>query len=79
MYMIIQKGFCVFGMGETPEQALTDMKQWIDKDAEQQTWTVDDFKTCLDSANDGDFVLVQATKSEIEAIKQLEALVTYIN
>ena len=61
MYLVIQKGYALFGRGATAEQAVADMKQWIDSDSEMQNWTVDDFNTSYDSANDGEFVLVPAT------------------
>lgn len=61
MYLVIQKNYALFGRGATAEQAVADMKQWIDSDSEMQDWTVDDFNTSYDSANDGEFVLVLAT------------------
>ena len=61
MYLVIQKGYALFGRGATTEQAVADMKQWIDSDSEMQNWTVDEFNTSYDSANDGEFVLVLAT------------------
>ena len=30
MYVIIQKGFAIFGIGETEEDAKTDAKEWFD-------------------------------------------------
>ena len=32
MYVIIQKGFSIFGIGETIEEAKTDAKEWFDDD-----------------------------------------------
>ena len=58
MYLVIQKGYSIFGQGQTAEQAVADMKQWIDSDSEMQDWTVNDFNTSYHSANDGEFVLV---------------------
>ena len=58
MYLVIQKGYYIFGQGSTPEQAVKDMKQWIDSDSPMQEWTVDDFPTSWYQANDGDMVLI---------------------
>tara|TARA_R100000406_G_C2998038_1_gene93803 strand:- start:29 stop:364 length:336 start_codon:yes stop_codon:yes gene_type:complete len=30
MYVIIQKGFALFGIGQTEEEAKTDAKEWLD-------------------------------------------------
>ena len=58
MYLVIQKGICIFGQGSTPEQAVNDMKEWIDSDSPMQKWTVADFTTSWYQANDGDMVLI---------------------
>jgi len=60
MYLVIQKGYAIFGQGTTAEKAVADAKQWIDSDSPMQEWTVDDFNTLYDSAYDGEFVLVQS-------------------
>jgi hypothetical protein len=66
MYLIIQKGYALFGSGHTKEEALEDMREWINKDSELQHWTASDFETCYNSANDAQMVLVEATKELAE-------------
>ena len=61
MYLVIQKGYAIFGQGSTPDQAVEDMKQWIDQDADQQTWEAYDFAVTYENASVGEFVLVEAT------------------
>ena len=61
MYLVIQKGYAIFGQGSTPDQAVEDMKEWIDKDADQQTWEAYDFIVNYENASVGEFVLVEAT------------------
>jgi len=61
MYLVIQKGYAIFGQGSTPNQAVEDMKQWIDQDADQQTWGAYDFAVTYENASVGEFVLVEAT------------------
>lgn len=56
-WIVMQWGYAVFGCGLTPEEAVTDAKLWLDKDAPQQSWTVTDFQTNLHTAVDGEFVL----------------------
>ena len=58
MYLVIQKGYAIFGQGSTPDQAVKDMKQWIDSDSPMQDWTVDDFNTSYYQANDAEMVLI---------------------
>jgi hypothetical protein len=59
MFLVIQKGYGLFGRGATAEQAIEDMKQWIDSDNPMQNWTVDDFNTSYHTSNDGDMVLLE--------------------
>ena len=66
MYLVIQKGYAIFGQGSTPDQAVKDMKQWIDQDADQQTWETYDFAMTYENANIGDFVLVEATNELLQ-------------
>jgi hypothetical protein len=66
MYLVIQKGYLLVGKGHTKEEAVEDMKEWIDKDSELQDWTVSDFESCYNSANDGQMVLVELTKELAE-------------
>ena len=66
MYLVIQKGYVLFGTGHTKEEALEDMREWINKDSELQDWTPTDFESCYNSANDGQMVLVEATKELVE-------------
>lgn len=61
MYLVIQKGYAIFGHGLTPEQAVNDMRKWIDSDSVQYYWNSSDFPTGYENANIGEFVLVQAT------------------
>lgn len=55
-WIVMQWGYAVFGCGLTPEEAVTDAKIWLDKDAPQQSWTVADFKSPHTALN-GEFVL----------------------
>ena len=57
IWIVIQWGYAVFGHGLTPEAAIADAKEWIDKDDPEQSWTVGDFKTNLHTAVDGELVL----------------------
>ena len=66
MYLIIQKGYAIFGSGATKEEAVQDFKQWIDADDEKQDWSALDFETCYNSAFDGQMVLIEATKEILE-------------
>ena len=68
MFLIIQKGYVIFGEGLTAEQALEDMKQWIDSDSPMQNWTVDDFYTSYHTANDGDMVLLDPTYQDYDEV-----------
>ena len=58
MYIVIQKGYAIFGQGHTAAAAVLDMKQWIDADSHMQDWTVSDFNRNYESASIGEFVLV---------------------
>ena len=60
-WYVIQLGYAIFGEGLTPEEAVADAKQWIDKDDPAQDWTVADFKTNLHTAAIGELVLCQLT------------------
>ena len=66
MYLVIQKGYALFGKGHTKEEAVEDMREWIDKDSALQDWTASDFESSYHSANDGDMVLVELTKELAE-------------
>ena len=61
MYLIIRKGCVIFGSGATKEEAVEDLKEWIDSDDEKQNWSASDFETCYSSASIGEFVLLQST------------------
>ena len=61
MYLVIQKGYAIFGTGATAEQAVKDAKEWIDKDSYLHSWEVSDFTVIYENASDGEFVLVEAT------------------
>tara|TARA_R110001632_G_scaffold176640_4_gene296361 strand:- start:218 stop:427 length:210 start_codon:yes stop_codon:yes gene_type:complete len=58
MYLVIQKGYAIFGQGRTAWGAVNDMKQWIDSDNPMQGYTVKDFNRNYESAVIGEFVLV---------------------
>ena len=66
MYLVIQKGYALFGKGHTKEEAVEDMREWIEKDSRLQDWTASDFESSYHSANDGDMVLVELTKELAE-------------
>ncbi len=76
-YAVIQKGYAVFGTGTSKEEALEDCKEWIDKDDPKQEWDVDDFSTSYNSINEGEFVIVEATKELCEQA-QKEPSVVYV-
>ena len=57
MYLIIQKGYNIFGKGKTKKDAIEDMKQWINQNDDMQEWTIDDFERNYESASIGSFVL----------------------
>jgi hypothetical protein len=61
-WYVIQWGYAIFGQGSTPEEAVIDAKQWIDKDDPKQSWAVTDFQTNLHTAAIGEFVLCQWSK-----------------
>jgi hypothetical protein len=66
LYLVIQKGFCIFGQGNTPEAAVECMKKWVGIGHQMQTWTVDTFKKNYDMTTIGEFCLVQATDEILE-------------
>ena len=66
MYLVIQKGCAIFGKGHTKEEAVEDMKQWIDKYSHLQDWTASDFESSYNSAYYGQMVLVELTKELAE-------------
>ena len=62
IYVVIQKGHAIFGTGQTKQEAVEDMKEWINKDSDLQDSTPDDFDTSYNSAHDGQMVLVELTE-----------------
>ncbi len=60
-YLVIQKGYVIFGHGYSEEQAVEDMKQWVDSSSPLQEATPEDMQDSYHQANDGDMVLVEST------------------
>ena len=60
IYLIIQKGYEIFGSGDSPEKALEDAKEWMDRDSVLILEELPSYNT----ANDGAFCLV--TKDEYD-------------
>ena len=60
IYLIIQKGYEIFGSGDSPEKALEDAKEWMDRDSVLILEELPSYNT----ANAGDFCLV--TKEEYD-------------
>jgi hypothetical protein len=73
-YAIIQKDYAVFGTGTTEEEAVKDCKEWINSDDEKQQWDASDFPTSYNSANEGDFVLIECTKAVHTAAQEGESI-----
>tara|TARA_R110001583_G_scaffold62699_5_gene184166 strand:- start:1860 stop:2120 length:261 start_codon:yes stop_codon:yes gene_type:complete len=58
-YTLIQKGYCILGLGATADEALKDSLEWTDEtDADMIEYTQH-----YDSATDGSLVLIQCTDS----------------
>ena len=62
IYLIIQKGYEIFGQGTTKEEAVESAREWIDKD---KTLVVEDLPR-FDSASFGEFCIT--TKDEYNRI-----------
>tara|TARA_Y100001963_G_scaffold151854_1_gene235499 strand:+ start:506 stop:775 length:270 start_codon:yes stop_codon:yes gene_type:complete len=77
MYVVIQKGFVIFGTGKTQEEAVDDMKQWIDKDNPCQNWTVEDFPKDVSRVNIGELFLVKATPELVSKVKKESGDIVY--
>ncbi len=65
-YLVIQKGYYIFGHGYSKEQAVEDMKRWMDSDSPLQEATPEDMQDSYHQANDGDMVLVESTPELLE-------------
>jgi len=59
MYAVIQKGFVLFGTGETPEAAIQDANQWL---GYENYVTIDEIETYYGLACEGELVLIEASK-----------------
>ena len=65
-YLVIQKGYVIFGHGYSKEQAVEDMKRWVDSSSPLQEATPEDIQDSYHQANDGDMVLVESTPELLE-------------
>ena len=65
-YLVIQKGYYIFGHGYSKEQAIEDMQRWVDSDSPLQEATPEDMQDSYHQANDGDMVLVESTPELLE-------------
>jgi len=65
-HLVIQKGYYIFGHGYSKEQAVEDMKRWVDSDSPLQEATPADMQDSYYTANDGDMVLVESTPELLE-------------
>lgn len=54
---IIQRGYAIFGVGETEDDALEDAEQWLDKDSDRSYGT-----------NHGDLASVPCTRALMERV-----------
>ena len=77
MYVVIQKGVCIFGTGKTKEEAVADAKEWLDRDAPEQDWDVEDFPSYCESDH-GDLVLVPATPDLVLRVQDEGGDVAYV-
>ena len=57
---IIQRGYCVFGVGETPSEAIADAASWLECEL-----TDEDF-----GQNDGDLAIVDCTRRLMERVRE---------
>lgn len=55
-YFVIQKGYCIFGIGTTPKEAWEDAKEWIDN-PEREKLSVEELPSYYE-AQDGDMCIV---------------------
>jgi hypothetical protein len=63
MYLVIQKGYALFGQGQTKEAAVKDANEWLEKKSSGDEWTADDFGSSYHQANDGELVLVELNEN----------------
>lgn len=59
MYLVIQKGYALFGQGQTKEDAVKDANEWLEKKSSGDEWTEQDFNSSYHQANEGELVLVE--------------------
>ena len=69
MYAVIQKDVVIFGSGLTPEEAVKDSKEWMERDCEEQGWEASDFPSDSE-ANPHEMVLVECTESLYQKIQK---------
>lgn len=61
-YAVIQSGYCVFGAGESEQDAYLDAAQWLEED-ENGEWTADRVeRECKARPNDGDLTLINRSE-----------------
>ena len=58
IYYAIQKGYRIFGRGDTPAEAWLDAKEWLDKDSPLQSISVEGLPSYA-CADDGNFCIVE--------------------
>ena len=78
-WIVIQWGYAVFGCGLTPDEAVSNAKLWLDKDAPQQSWAVTDFQTNLHTAVDGEFVLCRVEDYKEILEMEIKSLVVFFD
>jgi hypothetical protein len=63
-YILLQKGYCVFGIGCSASDALQNSLQWIDQTTTEEIEYTEHFE----SAYSGDLVLIECTKELAQLI-----------
>ena len=71
-FAFIQSGYCIFGVGYTPEQAIEDARQWIESpDGVQGGRSLDEVADLVsDQPNDGDFTILDVDSDEFDSYMQ---------
>jgi len=73
-YALIQRGYAIFGVGETPDEARADAAQWLDGDDERGLSGHDVAMAVAESGNiggvDGELVVLQCTAALIEYVRE---------
>jgi hypothetical protein len=77
MYVVIQKGYAIYGAAKTKEKAVIDAKQWICRTSKAQDWEVEDFPIFYNSTEEGQLVLLEATELLVKKVQDEGGSIPY--